>query len=134
MAGLYDADIRLDDEQRLTRAANGDAPLAFDIDCFLQDIRLEAMMQSGELWYDESWGWSLLDFQHADYDELTKIEIEQRVRDKLGVRDEISSDTIAVDFRADGDLLMILISFSIGDDDYTLSVSLDRIRVEVTIV
>ena len=133
MAGLYDTDILLDDSQQLTQAASGDAPLASGIDCFLQDIRLEAMTQAGELWYDETWGWSLLDFQHADYDELTRIEIEQRIRDKLGAREEISSDTIAVSFGADGDLLAITVTFSLGDDAYTLAISLDRISVEVTV-
>lgn len=133
MAGLYDTDILLNDNQQLTQATTGDAPIVTGFDCFLQDIRLEAMTQAGELWYDETWGWSLLDFQHANYDELTRIEIEQRIRDKLSTREAINADTIDVSFHTDHDLLIIVITFSIGEDKYSLHISLDRISVEVSV-
>ena len=51
MAGLNDTDIRLNDEWQLTQASTGDAPVCSGLDCFLQDIRLEAITQPGELFY-----------------------------------------------------------------------------------
>ena len=43
MAGINDTDIRLDDDWQLTQASTGDAPACSGVDCFLQDIRLEAI-------------------------------------------------------------------------------------------
>lgn len=40
-------DIRLDENWKLTQAATGDAPTAADIECILQDIRLESLTQEG---------------------------------------------------------------------------------------
>lgn len=45
MTGLYDTDIRLDDEWQLTQAADGDAPLCSGLDCLYQNIVLEAITQ-----------------------------------------------------------------------------------------
>ena len=53
MAGINDTDIRLDDDWQLTQASTGDAPACSGVDCFLQDIRLEAITQPGELFYED---------------------------------------------------------------------------------
>ena len=83
MTGLHDTDIRLDEDGQLTQAADGDAPLCSGMDCFLQSIILEAQTQKGELFYDEDFGWSLYDFLQSEDDEITRLEITQRVRSGL---------------------------------------------------
>lgn len=75
-------DIRLDEDWQLTRAADGDAPVVEGLEEFLQEIRLESMTQEGDLFYDSEYGWSLLDFIQRDDSELTRLEIQDRIRRK----------------------------------------------------
>ncbi|NEZ45118.1 DUF2634 domain-containing protein [Paenibacillus alvei] len=133
MAGLLDIDIRLDRNWQLVAAANGDTLLVSGLDCVFQDIRLEAMTQEGELFYDESWGWSLLDFVQSQDDELTRIEIEQRVKTKLEQRPEIDAETIETFMDFQGDTITVHVSFSFQNTDrlYQLDIDIDRVKVEV---
>lgn len=135
MAGLSDSDIKLDDSWQLTQAATGDAPIASGFDCLMQDIRLEAMTQAGEIFYDTDWGWSLLEFLQSEDDELTVLEIGERIREKLGNREIIDPDTISTDINFLDDVITILVTFSfLGDDKtYRLDISLDRVNVEVVV-
>lgn len=136
MAGLSDTDIRLDSNWQVTAAANGDALLVSGLECFLQDIRIEALTQEGEVFYDETWGWSLLDFIQSQDDELLRLEIEQRVKTKMMRRAEIDPETIqtVVDFQED--VITIHSSFSFVGSDQTaqLDIELDRVKVEVRLV
>lgn len=134
MAGLNDADIRLDDTFQLTRAANGDAPLISGTGCLLQDIRLEAMSQEGELFYDQVWGWSLLDFAQSEYDDLLSLEIQARVRTKLSRRSEVDVETISSTVSFGSDKILIHTTFQFVNDSTTrtVDISLDRVSVEVT--
>lgn len=136
MAGLYDADIKLDESWQLTAAANGDVPLASDMDCLFQDIRLEALSQEGELFYDGSWGWSLIDFIQTQDEELTRLEIEQRVRTKLSRREEINNETIKTVLSYEDDKVSVKVAFKFINDSrqYNLDIELDRVRVEVVMV
>lgn len=134
MAGLSDTDIKLDNSWQLTQAATGDAPLVSGFDCIMQDIRLEVMTQEGELFYDDSWGWSLLDFIQSEDDELTIIEIVERVREKLEKREVVDSETISTDVKLEADAVKIIVTFSfVGDSDteYSMNVTVDRVNVEV---
>jgi hypothetical protein len=133
MAGLNDTDIRLDTSGQLTQAATGDAPLVSGFECLMQDIRLEAMTQAGELFYDTKWGWSLLDFVQSEDDELTIIEIEERVREKLERRDTVDADTISIDVKFEKDMLKVLTAFCfVGDSQtYSVNITIDRVNVEV---
>lgn len=134
MAGLYDTDIRLDDAWQLTQGANGDAPLISGTDCLLQDIRLEALTQEGELFYNKEYGWSLLDFVQRDPDDgMTILEIQERVKSKLSRRPEVDADSITVDISFSNDILYITATFSfIGvSGKYNVTVGLDRVNVEV---
>lgn len=135
MAGLNDTDLLLDEDWQITQATGGDALLITGVDCYFQDIRLEAQTQEGELFYDETWGWSLLDFIHSLDDELTRTEIEQRVQLKLSRREEIDSETIQTVANFRDDTIVIYVSFKfIGDDkEYQLDIELDRVKVEVKI-
>ncbi|WP_018752681.1 hypothetical protein [Paenibacillus sanguinis] len=133
MAGLNDTDILLDANWQIAQATGGDALLISGMDCFLQDIRLEAMSQEGELFYDESWGWSLLDFLQTQDDELTRAEIAQRVQVKLSRRSEIDPDTIDALARFNEDRISVCVSFRFygSDTPYQLDIELDRVQVEV---
>lgn len=127
-------DIKLDDEWQLTQATNGDAPLVSDLDAFLQDIRLEAITQEGELFYDQAYGWSLMDFLQGSDDEFKMLEIKERVKSKLSNREEIDAESISVEVGFEEDLLRVQAYFRLNNSEDTQSVvvSLDRIRVEVT--
>ncbi|WP_411676869.1 DUF2634 domain-containing protein [Caproicibacter sp.] len=133
MANLGDTDIRLDDSWQLTRAANGDAPVASGLDCLMQDIRLEAMTQEGELFYDADWGWSLLDFAQSDGNELVELEIQQRIRTKLSRHSEIDVETIATSVSFSADIIRIHTTFQFVNDSRTQTVDtgIDRVNVEV---
>lgn len=126
-------DIRLDEEWQLTRAANGDAPVASDLEEFLQGIRLESMTQEGDLFYDPDYGWSLLDFIQRDDDEFTRIEIQERVRSKMAKHPEVDGSSVQTQARFSDDTLQVDILFKRLDssDIYLMSVALDRVRMEV---
>ena len=126
-------DIRLDNNMQLTPAPSGDLLCVGGEDMILQDIRTEAVTQEGELFYDTGYGWSLLDFQHAVWDELTAVEVSNRIRTKLGNRDEVNGETIKVEVQQlDGAVLLRIKFRFVGSSvDQNLDVSLDRIQVEV---
>jgi len=134
MAGLNNTDIRLDDNWMLTQAATGDAPTAAGIDCTMQDIRMEAITQAGELFYDEDWGWSLLDFMQSEDDDLVLTEIEVRIRGKLAKRAEIDQESINTEIQFEQDILTISVTFRFLNDSeiQSLNITVDRINVEVT--
>lgn len=133
MAGLNATDIRLDDSWQLTQSANGDAPTASGFECVLQDIRLEALSQEGELFYDTDWGWSLIDFIQSENDELTELEIKERIKSKMENRSIINPESInsKVDFGDDKIQILVTFQFTSDSTTYSISVSLDRISVEV---
>ncbi|WP_032122048.1 hypothetical protein [Clostridium amazonitimonense] len=136
MAGLNDVDIKLDMDWQLTPAANGDALLTSGIECVLQDIQCEALSQEGELFYDEEWGWSLLDFVQAQDEELTRVEMRQRIETKLSRRPEIDVESIEVSINFQSDKLLISVAFKFADspEKYELNFTLDRVKVEVVSV
>lgn len=126
-------DIKLNNEWQLTAAATGDAPVTSEEDGLLQTLQIEALTQEGELFYDESFGWSLLDFRQAEENDLVKIEIDGRIRRKLSAHDEINTDSIIVNQKWSEDMLSIYIRFTLTDNtEHSMAVSLDRVKVEVT--
>lgn len=135
MAGLKDTDIRLDNELQIAKAANGDAALVSDFECLQQDIQCEALTQEKEVFYDEEYGWSLLDFIQAEDDELTRTEIKQRIITKLGKREEVDIETVIISISNQEDKLLINVKFTcIGYQETELNLALDRVKVEVVIV
>ena len=126
-------DIRLDEDWRLTQAATGDAPVVTDMDCILQDIRLESLTQEGELFYDRDYGWALLDFIQADDSELIRTAIDTRIRKKLSRRDYIDTTSIKTQITFSEETLTVRVTFRFiaNEQTYSIITSLDRIRVEV---
>lgn len=133
MTGLHDTDIRLSDEWQLTQAADGDAPLCYDLECLYQNIILEALTQPGDLFYDQSFGWGLYDFIQSEDDELTRLEIAQRARVGLQKRELILSESIQidVDFEDDAFVLRCCFQFDEEADGRTLTVIISAVDVEV---
>ena len=133
MTGLNDTDIRLTDDWQLTQATDGDAPLCTGLDCLLQNIALEAVTQAGDLFYDLTFGWSLYDFVQSEDDELTRMEIAQRVRLGLQKRDVILPDSIGIEVGYSGDAFLVQCTFRFTGEDTTrlLNVVIDAVSVEV---
>ena len=133
MTGLHDTDIRLSDHWQLTQAADGDAPLCSELDCLYQNIVLEALTQPGDLFYDAEWGWGLYEFIQSEFDELTRLEITQRVRSKLGLREVILPESIAVTLDLQNDILIVRTSFQFAEENEPrqLNIIVDSVSVEV---
>ena len=133
MTGLHDTDIRLSDHWQLTQAADGDAPLCSELDSLYQNIVLEALTQPGDLFYDVEWGWGLYEFIQSEFDELTRLEITQRVRSKLGRREVILPESIAVTLDLQNDNLIVRTSFQFAEENEPrqLNIVVDSVSVEV---
>ena len=128
----YYTDIALDENWQPAVRSNGDFATVSDLDCLMQEIRLEALTTQGELFFDPEFGWSLPDFLHLRIDDLTLLEIEQRVYARLAARDKIETSSIAVKAQA-GDTVMISAVWRwIGDSKTNrLQVSVGRVDIEV---
>lgn len=133
MTGLHDTDIRLSDEWQLTQAADGDAPLCYDLECLYQNIILEALTQPGDLFYDLSFGWGLYDFIQSEDDDLTRLEIAQRARVGLQRREVILPESIQidVDFEDDAFVLRCYFQFDEEEEGRTLTAIISAVNVEV---
>lgn len=125
-------DIKLNDHWQLTPAASGDIPLTDDLEGLLQTIRTESITQEGELFYDTDFGWSLLDFLHAQESDLVKIEIDSRIKKKLAKYEEIIAGTVEIHQVWSSDTLNITVTFKLIDEtEHKIETSLNRIEVSV---
>ena len=126
-------DMRVDSDFQPVAAASGDAAMISGDDCFLQTLKVEAASAENDLWYDLDWGWSLLDFAQAQQTELTQMEIEQRVRQKLEAHEEISVNSISVSASWEDDQIAVAVAFRLlsSEELYQLSVNIGRTEIEV---
>ena len=133
MTGIEDTDIKLADSFQLTAAANGDAPLCSGYDCLYQNIVIEAVTQKGDLFYDTDFGWSLYDFIQSEDDELTRLEIEQRVVLGLQKREVIVQDSISASVSFSDGVFQIKCAFRFQGEAETrdLTVIIGAVNVEV---
>ena len=133
MTGLNDTDIRLNSEWQLTQATDGDAPLCSGLECLYQNIVLEALTQPGDVFYDAEFGWGLYDFIQSEDTELTRLEITQRVRLKLQMREVILPESININVDFDDDVIRLLCSFRFTGEDANrdLNVIIGAVSVEV---
>lgn len=129
----WPTDVKLDDDWQLTQATNGDAPIVNDTEAFLQAVRLEAITQEGDLFYDLEYGWSLLDFIYAAYDETTELEISERVRSRLARYGNIdpTSIVIKVDFREDSFYVQAQFRFYTEEELREINIAVNSVQVEV---
>lgn len=126
-------DILIDNNGEPASAANKDVLLVSDNDELLQDIKLEAKTAEGDCFYDSEYGWSLLDFMHSEIDELTILEIKQRIKSKLKKYTEINHQTVSISVTEKPDMLEIKVRFKISSEDteYEVNINLDRVNAEV---
>lgn len=133
MTGLYDTDIRLSEAWELTQAADGDAPLCSQQECFMQSLALEALTQPGDVFYDPEYGWGLQDFIQSEDDELVRLEITQRAQDGLEKHEGINQDSVELNVTFAAGVFRLLCSFSFENEEEPrhLDVQIDSVSVEV---
>ncbi len=136
MTASYDyTDILLDDGFQPEARANGDFALAEGLDCLTQEIKIEALTTAGELFYDTDFGWSLPDFQQSQSDDLTLLELRQRVRAKLAEREEIDTSSITVTVTTGDTVSLLVVWRYVGETATTqLDISIGRVEIEVITV
>lgn len=138
ITGANDVDIMLDEDGQPVSDGNGDTALVSDDECWLQDIKNEAMTEEGELFYedeegDASYGWSLLDFMQGEYDDFTQMEIQQRIRSKMSKRDYIDAGSIQTTVNFDGHIYHIRIAFRRTDSNSEYNIDIESNGVEVIV-
>lgn len=137
IVGEDNTDIRLDENGQPVPDKNGDFATVSGDECWEQDLRLETHTEEGELFYedadgDESYGFGLSDFVHAENDEFTQTEIMQRVRGKLAKRTYLdpAKTTQEVTFRDGIYYDSVSISKNDSNDEYNMELSTEEVEVE----
>lgn len=138
ITGLNDSDIMLDEGGQPVLDENSDIALVSDDECWLQDIKNEAVTEEGELFYedeegDTSYGWGLLDFMQGEYDDFTQMEIQQHIRSKLSKRNYIDTGSIQTEVNFDGHLYHIRVAFRKNDSSNEYSIDVESNGVEVIV-
>lgn len=134
---ITESDLMMDDNGQPVVSAAGENLMVSGIDCFLQDVRNEAVTMEGECFWDADYGWSMLDFIQQERDELLQTKISNRVKQKLSRRSEINqqSITVAVSF-LDDDVTAVKVAFKIKNSDvsYEIDLNVDGVETEVVLV
>ena len=97
---LIGSDIMINEYGNFVAASDGDAEIVSGFDCLFQEVKNEAITQPGDLFYYDEYGWGLLDFMHAQGDEITQLEFTQRIKNKLSSKEFVDPDSIEVSIRA----------------------------------
>lgn len=127
-------DLLVDDTFQPVPRTNGDNALVDGDACFLQTLRMEASASEGDLWYDPGWGWSLLDFKGAVQDELTVLEIEQRVRQKLAAHPEILTESIRLTVSWAEDSAAVAVVFRLRSSEALFRLTQHSGRTEIEVI
>lgn len=134
---ITESDLMMDDNGQPVVSAAGENLMVSGIDCFLQDVRNEAVTMEGECFWDADYGWSMLDFIQQERDELLQTKISNRVKQKLSSRSEINqqSITVTVSF-LDDDVTAVKVAFKIKNSDvsYEIDLNVDGVETEVVLV
>lgn len=134
---ITESDLMMDDNGQPVVSAAGENLMVSGIDCFLQDVRNEAVTMEGECFWDADYGWSMLDFIQQELDELLQTKISNRVKQKLSRRSEINqqSITVTVSF-LDDDVTAVKVAFKIKNSDvyYEIDLNVDGVETEVVLV
>lgn len=131
---LDSIDIQLNSSFQPVPSAIGEFKTTSEYEGVIQEIKLEALTQEGELFYDDKYGWSLYDFIQVNEDELTKIEIAQRCKTKLSKYDYINQESVSVNINVNDGAIEITVTFKVFNSDtvYNITLLLDRVNIEVT--
>lgn len=134
---ITETDLMMDDQGQPVISAAGESQMVSGIDCFLQDVRNEAVTTEGECFWDADYGWSMLDFLHQEQDELLQIRISNRVKQKLSRRSEINQQSISVVVAfLNNDVTEVKVAFKIKNSDvsYEIDLNVDGVETEVVLV
>lgn len=134
MVGLEETDIFLD-ENGQPKIDGGDLKLVTGEACWAQDIKNEMLTTEGELFYEdqestEAYGYSLVDFLHMEFDEMTEEELTQRIREKLSKRADIDEESIDIDVDLSNGC-NIKVKFRAKDSQEELYAEVDLTEIEV---
>lgn len=131
-------DIKLDENGQPVADIDGDFSMVSGDACWKQDLWLEAHTEESELFYededgDEAYGFGMLDFTHAENDEFTAMEIQQRIRGKLAKRIYLDpAKTVQKITCRDGVYYAdVTVSKQDSDDEYNMELSTDEVEVEM---
>ena len=133
-------DIAQSPSGNLVQSANGDLSIFEKNAAIMQDIKNEAITYSGDLFYNEEYGWGLYDFMHREIDltdDLLKTEIQHRISTNLAKREYIDMSSLSIDiFFNEFGTFEIQISFRFEDEDEPrqMKVNLDRVGIEVVLL
>ena len=138
IVGTEYIDILIDQDGQPVATETGDVMLVQNLDCWLQDLHLEAMTEERELFYEDDhgkycYGFGLLDFQHREYTDFTKTEIQQRIKNKLSKRSYIDERSVNITVQFDGAVYSIFVEFKCNDssEQYNLTIQLNEVEVMV---
>lgn len=134
---ITETDLMMDDQGQPVISASGESQMVSGIDCFLQDVRNEAVTTEGECFWDADYGWSMLDFLHQEQEELLQIRIGNRVKQKLSRRSEINQQSISVVVAfLNNDVTEVKVAFKIKNSDvsYEIDLNVDGVETEVVLV
>ena len=138
IVGEYNTDIMLDENGQPVPDDSGDFRVVSGDECWHQDLRLEAKTEEGELFYededgDESYGFGMLDFVHAEDDDdgMTRMEILQRVSGKLAKREYLDQGKTIQNLGFHDGLVTdeVTVSKQNSDDEYNIELSTDEVEV-----
>ncbi len=124
-------DILINEDYQMAAAANRDVMTVSEIDELLQNIKIEARTTEGDCFYDTEFGWSLLDFVQAEIDDLTTLQIQQRIKEKLKKHTEIDNNTVTITITEELEIVHFTVRFKIAGAEYGIAVNLDRVKAEV---
>lgn len=138
VVGEHEVDLLLDEGGQPVSDGSGDVALVSEDDCWLQDLKNEAITEEGELFYEDeegndSYGWGLLDFLQCEGDDFLLIEIKQRIYAKMTKRNYIDAGSIQSDISFDGHRYHIRITFKRIDssEEYNIDIQSDGVEVIV---
>lgn len=131
-------DDMLDVDGQPTAGTDGQSELAEDDMCWLQDLKNEALTEEGELFYEDeegngSYGFGMLDFGQEEFDEFTKLEIQQRIRSKMSKRSYIDAASINIDVSFEGHSYKARVTFKRNDSNTVYGISIESDGVEVIV-
>lgn len=138
LTGLDNRDIMLDGNGQPVIGPSGDFELVEGIECWRQDIILEAGTEEGELFYEDAegndaYGFSMKEFLHQELDDFEKMKIRQRIHSKLAKRPELDERSIVTEESFDGAIYRNKTTFRLNDssDAYNLTMELNEVEVIV---
>lgn len=136
LAGLNNTDILLQEDGQPYIGQTGDFAIARGIDCWKQDIMLEAATEEGELFYEDAegvnaYGFSLKRYLQSELDDFERMKIKQQIRNKLAKRSELDERSIEMDESYDGRTYSNQTTFKLNDysDAYNINMELDSVEV-----